>query len=348
MTMSVKISVPIEIDNSRIAQFHAQSSQTRNLAMEQIDWLSRLLNIISVSGRAEHRCFFREPWRLEYAASEPGEVPYHIILTGSATLEGIDGQPSRPLKAGDILLMTQGSAHVLHDGSGRAASPIRQRFGATITVDENDGQGERLDMLCGRFLFSTAHERLIHNYFPPRLVVSTAQAARPGAGARLASLVGLMRSESAEESLGGRAMLGALSTALFTLTLRLAGEDQDAPIGLLALAGHPRLAGALSAMFNNPGVPWTLPELAGFCGMSRATFIRQFHQSLGRSATALLTDLRMTAAANALQATSNSVAAIGEDMGYQSEAAFQRAFKHHIGLTPAQYRRRAASERLPN
>jgi AraC family transcriptional activator of mtrCDE len=153
-----------------------------------------------------------------------------------------------------------------------------------------------------------------------------------------------MRSESAEENLGGQAMLGALSAVLFTLTLRLASEDRDTPTGLLTLAGHPRLAGALSAMLAAPGRPWTLPKLANLCGMSRATFIRQFQQSLGRSATELLTDLRMTAAANALRATSNSVAAIGEDVGYQSEAAFQRAFKQHVGFTPSEYRRRAATD----
>jgi AraC family transcriptional activator of mtrCDE len=139
-------------------------------------------------------------------------------------------------------------------------------------------------------------------------------------------------------------MLGALSTALFTLALRLASEDQGAQTGLLALAGHPRLAGALSVMFNAPSHPWTLPELARLCGMSRATFVRQFQQSLGRSTGELLTDVRMTEAANALKTTSSPVAAIGEDVGYRSEAAFQRAFKHHIGLTPAQYRRQATSE----
>lgn len=316
--------------------------------MAQRDWLSRLLDIVPVTGRAEHRCYFAAPWRLENPGSEPGEIPYHVILAGSAILEGTDGQPSRALNAGDILLLTRGPAHVLHDGGDSPASPNRQRIGAAITVNENDGQGERLDMLCGRFIFSTAHARLIHDYLPPRLVVNAAEhsalAARPGARARLAHLVGLMRSESAEENLGGKAMLGALSTALFTLTMRLASEDRDTPSGLLALAGHPRLAGALSAMLAAPHRPWTLPELANLCGMSRATFIRQFQQNLGRSAIELLTDVRMTAAANALRGTSNSVAAIGEDVGYRSEAAFQRAFKHHVGVTPAEYRRRAAAE----
>lgn len=319
------------------------------VAVEQIDWLSRLLNIIPVSGRAEHRCFFAAPWRLENEVSGPGEIPFHVILAGSAILEGIDSQPSRTLKAGDILLLTRGPAHVLHDGSGRAASANRQKFGATITIDENDGQGERLDMLCGRFIFSAVHERLIHNYLPQRLVVSaaehSAETARPGARAQLAGLVGLMRTESAEGRLGGQAMLAALSSALFTLTLRLAGEDHDAPTGLLALAGHSRLAGALSAIFDSPARPWTLPELAALCGMSRATFIRQFQQSLGHSPNKLLTEVRMTIAANALLATSSPVAVIGEEVGYQSEAAFQRAFKQHIGLTPARYRRSTGGER---
>jgi AraC family transcriptional activator of mtrCDE len=318
--------------------------------MESIDWLSRLLDIIPVGGRAEHRCFFAAPWRLDNAVSGPGEIPYHVVLAGSAVLQGADGHPSRTLKAGDILLLTRGPAHVLHDGGGRQPSPVRQRLGPTLTIDENDGEGERLDMLCGRFLFSATHERLLHDYLPPRLVVSAperaAQTARPGARAQLANLVDLMRSESAEENLGGKAMLAALSRALFTLVLRLAGEDQDPPRGLLALVGHPRLSGAVSAIFNDPGHPWTLPALARLCGVSRATFIRQFQQSLGRSAVDLLADVRMTCAANALKATSASIAAIGEDVGYQSDAAFQRAFKARMGTTPAQYRRQGRAEAL--
>ncbi|MGN6122024.1 MAG: helix-turn-helix domain-containing protein [Sphingomonas oligoaromativorans] len=105
------------------------------------------------------------------------------------------------------------------------------------------------------------------------------------------------------------------------------------------MAGHPRLAPALTALFNEPARSWTLPELAGLCAMSRATFIRQFQQSLGRSATDLLTDIRMTIAANQLRTSSASTGAVAEDVGYQSEAAFQRAFKLHMGVTPAQYRR---------
>jgi AraC family transcriptional activator of mtrCDE len=152
-----------------------------------------------------------------------------------------------------------------------------------------------------------------------------------------------MRAESAAEDLGGRAMLNALSTAMFALTLRLASESAQTPVGLLALAGHPRLAPALSAIFDEPARPWSLPQLAALCNMSRATFVRQFQEKLGRSASDMLTDIRMTLAANEMQCSSASTGAIAEGVGYRSEAAFQRAFKQHMGVTPAQWRRQAQS-----
>jgi AraC family transcriptional activator of mtrCDE len=148
-----------------------------------------------------------------------------------------------------------------------------------------------------------------------------------------------MRAEAADDHLGGRAMLNALSTAMFALVLRLASERDDGPRSLLALAGHPRLAPAVAALFNEPARPWSLPELARLCNMSRATLARQFQEKLGRSATELLTEIRMTLAANELKKSSRSTSAVAETVGYQSEAAFQRAFKSRMGVTPAQWRK---------
>src|ERR1700748_340573 len=148
-----------------------------------------------------------------------------------------------------------------------------------------------------------------------------------------------MRSESVADHLGGRAMLNALSTAMFALGLRLASETENAPRGLLALAGNARLAPAVAAMFNEPARAWSLPELAKLCNMSRATLVRQFQEKLGRSASDLLTDIRMTLAANELRKPSMSTGAVADAVGYQSEAAFQRAFKNNMGLTPAQWRK---------
>jgi AraC family transcriptional activator of mtrCDE len=194
--------------------------------------------------------------------------------------------------------------------------------------------------LCGHFAVAPPHDRLLRSYLPPRLVVHAgAHTGQQETAAQLTGLVSLMRSESADDHLGGRAMLNALSTAMFALVMRLAGETEDAPRGLLALAGHPRLAPAVAALFNEPARAWSLPELARLCNMSRATLTRQFQEKLGRSASDLLTDIRMTLAANELKKSSLSTGAVAETVGYQSEAAFQRAFKGHIGVTPAQWRK---------
>jgi AraC family transcriptional regulator, activator of mtrCDE len=312
-----------------------------------LDWLSRLLEMMPVRGHLDLRCFYGAPWRLEHPGAEPEEIPYHVVLGGSAVLDDGAGGPPLRLVAGDILLLPHGSAHILHDGSGARAVPAEGRASLNLIISENTGTGDRLDMLCGRFILTPPHDRFVRGFLPSRLVVHavdhSAATARPGTGAQLAELVSLMRSESAIENVGGRAMLNALSTAMFALTLRLASETKDPPAGLLALVGHPRLAPALAAMFNEPARSWSLPELARICHMSRSTFVRQFQDSLGRSASDLLTDIRMTLAANELRKPGMSTAAVADKVGYQSEAAFQRAFKQRMGVTPAQWRGTASA-----
>ena len=312
-----------------------------------LDWLSRLLEMVPVHGHLDLRCFYGAPWVIAQDRAGPGEIPYHIVVSGSAVLEDPSGGPRRHLTAGDILLFPHGAAHTLHDGSGESPAPARERATLNMTISENAGTGDRLDLLCGRFVLTPQHERLLRDYLPPRLVVRapdrSASTERPATGAQLEGLVTLMRTESALESLGGRAMLNALSTAMFALTLRVGSESNEAPPGLLALAGHPRLAPALAAMFQEPARAWTLPELARLCHMSRATLARNFQERLGRSASDLLTDIRMTLAANELRKSSASTAAVAEMVGYQSEAAFQRAFKQRMSVTPAQWRRVAHS-----
>ncbi|MGY2491784.1 cupin domain-containing protein [Cupriavidus sp. CP313] len=304
------------------------------------DWLSRLLEIMTVTGQLDVRCAYGSPWRIVYEQSKLGEIPYHVVLNGSAILEGPSSTSPIALRAGDIVLLPHGSAHMLHDGSGRLAAPARVRNDVNVTVSENDGLGERLDMLCGHFFITPPHDRLARDFLPTALIVSAA-ASEPGGGTRagLTSLMELMRGESLGNRLGGHAMLNALSTMLFALTMRLASESDQPPTGLLGLAGHPRLAPAISAIFNQPASPWTVPELAQRCNMSRATFMRQFQQSFGRTAHDLLLAVRMSLAANALKNPVTKTEVVAETVGYQSVAAFRRAFTEQLGMTPAQWRR---------
>lgn len=314
--------------------------------MSDVDWLSQLLQIITVTGQLEVRCAYGAPWRVTWPQSAAREIPYHVVLSGRAIVEDPETKTAKELVAGDIVLLPHGSAHVLHDGSGRKPEPTHEhRRPAGFTVSENDAPGEHLDLLCGRFFIGPPHDRLIRNYLPTNLVVRAAdghdEADAASASNRLAGLVGLMRTESTNDKAGGRAILNALSSALFTFVLRAASESEQAPEGLLALAGHPRLAPAISAMFADPARAWTLPELAGLCGMSRATFMRHFQDKLGRSAPDLLTDIRMSLAANELKRPAMSTEAVADTVGYQSVAAFRRVFTDRMGMTPGVWRRQA-------
>jgi AraC family transcriptional activator of mtrCDE len=309
-----------------------------------MDWLSRLFEMMPVHGRLDLRCFYGAPWQIDQGPAEAAAIPYHAVLAGAAVLDDPAGSPPLRLEAGDILLLPGNPRHVLHDGSGAKPKPARNRQNLNLLISENGGKGEALDMLCGHFVIAPPHDHLMHNYLPPRLVVHTAGSeTHSGAATQLAGLVALMRGETDADHLGGRAMLNALSAAMFALVLRLASETSNAPTGLLALAGHPRLAPALAALFNEPARAWSLPELAKLCHMSRATLARQFQEKLGRSASELLTDIRMTLATNELKNPSMSTGAVAEAVGYQSEAAFQRAFKSHMGQTPAQWRKAQAA-----
>lgn len=300
-----------------------------------MDVLSQLLALIPVSGRLEVRCHFGSPWRLEPPAAGQLEIPYHVLLSGKATVEG-GNAPAATLQAGDVVLFPGGATHALHDGSGLAAPPPREQASALLAVASNGGTGPTSDILCGRFVFSAFSERLVRGFLPQRLIVSSAAGREHGN--RLARLIAMMREEAQEEGPGSAALVSHLSAALFVLTLRFASEITRASPSLLALARWPRLQPAVLAMFDAPEQPWTLPRLAALCHLSRATLVRQFEQATGRSPGDLLTEIRMAHAVQRLGRADQSVAAIGEAVGYQSEAAFQRAFKRHLGLTPARYR----------
>jgi AraC family transcriptional activator of mtrCDE len=322
-----------------------------------MDLLSRLLSLMQVSGRVDVRCHFGAPWAIEEGPAGGREIRYHVVLAGRAVIEDSNGPPEQ-LEAGDIILFPTGSPHRIHDGSGAQPVAATTRRNITLMVAENGGPGEPADVLCGRFLLGAVPDRLLRDHLPSRLVVRNsvhsnganghpetndgcANGSSPlksVAGSRLERLVGLIREEAMDECPGSETLVNHLSAALFALALRFASNSAHPPHGLLALAGRPRLQAAMSAMFESPGKPWTLDQFAALCNMSRATFVRQFREAIGRSATDVLMEVRMTIAGRALLESTTPVGDIGEMVGYQSEAAFQRVFKKQIGVTPARWR----------
>ncbi|CAB3748740.1 cupin domain-containing protein [Paraburkholderia humisilvae] len=314
-----------------------------------MDLLSRLLSLMPVSGRLEVRCHFGAPWAIEEETAGMREIPYHVLLSGTAVVEDGNGPPGR-MVPGDIVLFPAGSAHRIHDGSGKSPRPSIERQNESLLIVENGEPGVAADLLCGRFLVGAVPDRLLRDHLPGRLIVHSAppcsgerkdndpETGTLNAGTRLTRLIGLMREEATDQGPGSETLVNHLSAALFGLTLRFATEASQPPHGLLALAGRPRLQPAITAMFDKPGEPWTLDQFAALCNMSRATFVRQFQEAIGRSATDVLTEVRMTVAGRLLLQTTRPVAEIGETVGYQSDAAFQRIFKRHTGITPARWR----------
>ncbi|KAF1051135.1 MAG: RCS-specific HTH-type transcriptional activator RclR [Burkholderia gladioli] len=303
-----------------------------------MDLLSRLLDLMPVSGQLDARCHFGAPWRIESAEGAAREIHYHVLLSGEAVFEDGAGPPLS-MRPGDIVMLPSGAEHVLHDGSGMQSIQSTKQFVAGFELVSNEGGGAPVDVLCGRFLLPAMPRQLIRDQLPGRLLIRTAgEAVDAPVGNRLTRLVELMREEANELGPGSMALVNHLSGALFALAMRFASESGKPPRGLLALAARSRLQPALTAMFDSPGHSWSLPELAALYHMSRATFARHFDEAIGCSASDLLTEIRMTIAGRMLAEGGMAVAEIGERVGYQSDAAFQRVFKRQTGLTPAQWR----------
>ena len=305
-----------------------------------MDSLSRLLALYPMRTALDVRCHFGAPFVLQQDAAGAGIAPYHLILHGQARLT-VAGQPELALQAGDIVLFPHGGAHTLHLSDATLASaPVYEVASASaLRTVVNDGDGAVTDILCGQFTWEPQVSQALLAALPPCLLVRT-QGAVHLAG--LQSLMKLLQQEAEQAQPGAATVLAQLSSALFAMLMRAWLTQKDQPPGLFAALAERRLLAALQAMLARPGENWNLDRLAEVCHMSRANFARVFRQVAGTTPAALLQQLRLAQAAQWLRQDSRPVAAIGEQAGYQSEAAFNRVFKRAFGIGPGQYRRMAA------
>ncbi len=299
-----------------------------------MDSLSRLLSLYPLQAALNVRCHFGAPWQLQLPEAVQGCAPYHLLISGDAWLELPDGSRA-PLHTGDAVLFPRGSAHRIHAGDS-APAPQRHAAAPHMVVATNDGTGPASNVLCGEFHFGPEAAPLLRT-LPDVVIVRTAE--QP-ALASLRALIALLQQEADEARPGAAAIMAQLSSALFAMLLR-GWLEQAGAQGLIAVLAEPRLQAALHAMLAAPEQPWHLEELAALCHMSRATFVRLFRQAAGTPPAEVLTQLRMAQAARLLAQGRLGAAQIGEQVGYQSEAAFNRVFKRHHGVGPGEYRRTA-------
>lgn len=316
-----------------------------------MDPLSRLVGWLDPRGRMDLRCLFGQDWAAPHAPIGPWRAPFHILLRGRCELWLPDSGTLVPLEEGSLVVLPRGSAHVLRTaglqkGRGRA---IRQRPGELLDLKTNMARPEQADtdILCGEFEFPGRRRSLLLEALPEPMVIPFA---RQPEYVWLEGLVRLMAHEIAQQRPGAAAIVAELSGTLFTLAVRahLQGRsdvpDLSGPpslSGVLGLMASSRLAPALQAMLDEPNAPWTVAALAERCHLSRATFAREFTRRAGAGPLALLTTMRMELASRLLAQGGQDTASVGEAVGYRSEAAFNRAFTRHAGVTPGRFKRAA-------
>jgi AraC-like DNA-binding protein len=326
------------------------------------DVLSNVLRTVRLTGALFFRLDASSPWADEVPAASdcapallPGAehvVSYHIVTRGACWASLAGGAPVR-LEAGDVFVVPQGDAYVMSSAPGlrsqMSADDVLAFFrqmgsgSAPSEVSEGGGGPERVELCCG-FLgcdvrpFNPVLEAL------PRLVHLTRPAA---ASDPFSHLVELALAESRQRRSGVRCVLLRLSEVLFVeLVRRYLDGLTDEQTGWLAGLRDPTIGHALALVHDRPADAWTLEGLAREIGVSRSTLADRFSQVVGQPPMRYLARWRMQLAASLLCDGLAKVSAVAEDVGYDSEAAFSRAFKKAVGLSPAAWRRQQARRTL--
>lgn len=300
-----------------------------------MDLLSRLLRLYPVDVALDHACKLGAPWALENPPTTYGVAPYHVVTAGSVWVQ-VDGMQPQQLQTGDIVVLPSGMAHLLSANLNDLPGAIRSIAGAPLPVVVNDNTGTHSEILCGYFHFEPGVAGPLFASLPALMHVRTAGGVELEG---MQALIGMLRSEHSQPQPGSEVILGQLASALFAMILRAWVTQASAQQGMLALLSEPRLRRGLSAMLDDPARQWSVDELAEACHLSRATFARHFVKAAGMTPGEMLMRIRMARAAHWLRRDTRNVAIIADAVGYQSEAAFSRAFSRFYGVTPGAFRR---------
>jgi AraC family transcriptional activator of mtrCDE len=240
------------------------------------------------------------------------------------------------LKAGDFLLLPRGEAHLIA-GYTEASSPapLRVTRDGMLPLRENGTGVPDLDLLCGHFDTAWGSSSLLLETLPDLFHVSLSGTQSEST---LQLLAGILREEALHQEQGALTVATAICLVLFTLALRAGNGVMPDNKGLLSLISDPRFSVSMKAVTADPAADWTIGRLASLSAMSRATYARQFKKISGLTVAGLLADIRMSLASDLLVRTRRTVADIAMDVGYESEAAFGKAFKARRGTTPARFR----------
>ncbi|MFO1305455.1 MAG: AraC family transcriptional regulator [Burkholderiales bacterium] len=321
-----------------------------------MDALSDVLRVVRLTGAVYLDGVLSSPWSVIVPADSPvcsaflppseRVISFHLITDGEcwAMLPHDPGNAVR-LTAGDVVVVPQGETHVL--GSATRLTPElmapmlaeqMQTAPGTVMTLAYGGGGTVTRMICGFLSAQEIWRNPLLSALPRLFKVGM----RGSSAAWLESSLRFATEEAASTRAGGAAVLAKLAELLFVEAVRSYVDAMpDDRRGWLAGLRDRLVARALTAMHALPAHPWTVEDLAHKVGMSRSAFAQRFADLIGIPPMQYLAQWRLQLAAQHMRQADRPLAAIAEDVGYESEAAFNRAFKREFGVPPATWRRNA-------
>ena len=253
---------------------------------------------------------------------------------------------ARTVRTGELALVPHGGGHVLRSQQGAAAPDILdldlERVSDRYEVLRHGEGGAPTTLVCGAVRFAHPAARKLVEALPPIIHVESPS---PAEGQWIQASISLMATEARDMRPGGEAIITRAADILVVQAIRSWIEtDPAAQSGWLGALRDPQIGPAISLIHSDPARPWTLDALARERAMSRSAFAARFTEVVGEPAMQYVTRWRMNLAVDSLSTRDATVAELADQLGYRSEAAFSRAFKRVIGISPGAVRRSGPTE----
>lgn len=321
------------------------------------DALSEVLRLVRLTGAVFLNAEMSAPWAVQTPSAKrlaaqllPDAdwlVEYHLIVEGECWIRLADGDPVH-LQAGDLVMVPHGDSHRLSSEPGletRAVDGTALKLPAygEIVQHSYGGGGAVTRIACGYFAID---RRLCRGLLAtlPRIV--RVDASDGDLRTWLHTYMTMRAAGRNGFRPGSACVLSKLSELMFIEAVRRYVETlPPGQTGWLAGLRDPHVGQALGLIHQSPARPWTVEGLGRAVGLSRSALAERFTELIGQPPMQYLTQWRLTLAAHRLQVSQRSAAAVAEEVGYDSEAAFNRAFKREFGLPPAAWRRHRITAR---
>ncbi|MGI9241055.1 MAG: AraC family transcriptional regulator [Verrucomicrobiales bacterium] len=314
--------------------------QSIKTAWESVDPLGEALHSLRMSGTFYARSELTAPWGMDLPAM-PGCLMFHVVTAGECWLESTQGGRKR-LREGDFALIPHGRGHLLKSSPKASTQPLfelpREMISPRYELIKFGGDGRETRLICGAVnVADPAASGLIEAL--PELIVMRTDAPE---NSWLVGMIRLMMAEARQMRPGGDTIITRVSDILVVQAIRHWLEnDQLAKTGWLGALRDAQIGKAIALIHRHPTRSWNVRELAEQVGMSRSAFAARFTELVGETPMRYVRQWRFRVAMNWLRDRDLPLAEMAEQLGYQSEAAFNRAFKSFTGKTPGAIRREA-------